>query len=154
MKPALALVAAAALLAACGAPAPAHHARTVAKPPSCDSQMAVWVKKITGPEDAYNKALDALGRAVNAEDVTLTRAAFGRAGAAAAAMEAVPIPKCADPAGYYGKWLDHIIAAGYNARSQGGVAGIQLAEVPLGQANRLHRRLQAELAQRTRYTGI
>lgn len=155
MRPALILlpVAAALALAACSGSSPPAKAHTVAKP-SCDQQMTAWVKKVQPATTAFNKAEGALGRAQDADNVPAWRSALEHAGQDASRMEAIAIPKCADPGGYYAKWLDRFAAAGANARSQGGVSGLELAAAPMQGAPRLRRKLNAELNARTQYSGI
>lgn len=156
MRRALALAAAAAVLTACGASAPGHTAASpsAVASPSCDQQMATWVKKTRAPVAAFNKAEDDAGRAQDAENIPGLRTALEHAGQAATRMEAAAIPRCADPGGFYAKWLDRYVAAGDNARSQGGLSGLELAEAPLNGAPALRRKLNAELNRRTQYSGI
>jgi hypothetical protein len=60
-----------------------------------------------------------------------------------------PVPKCADPAGYWAQIFDHVKAAGDKARSSSGMAGLVLAEAPFKAIPRLERKLDAELRRTT-----
>jgi hypothetical protein len=155
MHRALPLLAVAAVLTltGCGASSPASHAHTVAKP-SCDQQMTAWVKKSRAATAVFNKDNVAVVRAQQAGNVPGLRSALERQGKAAKGMEAVAIPECADPKGYYAQWLDRFIAAGDNARSQGGLSGLELELEPMKGAPALRRKLNAELNRRTQYSGI
>jgi hypothetical protein len=66
-------------------------------------------------------------------------------GSAAVTLQAVPMPSCADPAGYWPQILAILKAAGDNARSSTGLAAILLAEAPLKKFNGLSDKLAAEL---------
>lgn len=156
MRRVLALAAAAAVLTACGTSAPGHTAASpsAVASPSCDSQMTAWAKKSKPAVSAFNRASTLVVRAQQADNIPGFRGALERQGKAAATLEAVAIPKCADTAGYYVKWLDRFIAAGDNARLGKGLSGLDLATEPLKGAPALRRKLNAELNRRTQYSGI
>jgi hypothetical protein len=116
--------------------------------PSCDQQVRAWAKRVVPAGTAYDKATAAVGRASASEDIPALRVALERSGRAAATVEAFPIPGCADPGGYYGKWLDRVKAAGDDARAIGGLEGIEAANAPLKAARGLRHKLDAELKAR------
>jgi hypothetical protein len=61
------------------------------------------------------------------------------------AMQAHPIPRCADPAGYWHKFLARLKAGADNAGAANGLAGILLAAAPLKVAKQVEAKLHAEL---------
>jgi hypothetical protein len=69
-----------------------------------------------------------------------------RAGADAAALQAYPMPACADPARYWHQILASVRAAADNANmGGGGLAALALAEGPGKKAETLTGKLAAEL---------
>ena len=110
------------LVAGCGggsAP-PAHTA--AAKPKTCAQQYSAWrngqhAAKFT----AFTAALKSVTEQANAEDFPGITAALEKAGKIAGELAATPPPKCADPAGYFGKMLARVEAAGDNARAASGL---------------------------------
>lgn len=148
---ATAIVAAAAVtIAACSTSASTPHAaparRTAPKPPTCHQQYETW-KHGTAARSVRSllAALRKVQSAGAAEDIPQLGTALARAGRAASRLTAYPVPRCADPAGYYASFLTHIQAAGDNAKSTSGLGGLMLAEVPLKAVPGIERRLDAEL---------
>jgi hypothetical protein len=137
-----------ALLAVILAGCAAHQTATgpAAKPPSCRQQYETWKHGAVAAELAKLKsALTELSAQGDAEDLPGTLTALKKAGTAAAAMKADPPPACADPAGYYGKMLARVKAAGDNARSASGLTGIILATAPLKSVPGIEAKLNTEL---------
>lgn len=66
-----------------------------------------------------------------AEDIPATRTAMVAVGADARQLSAYKMPACADPAGYYPKWIAALEAVGDNAKSATGLGGLLLAMAPL-----------------------
>jgi hypothetical protein len=83
----------------------------------------------------------------SAADVPRLLAAIKHAGHAAAATAAYPIPRCADPHGYYAAILTRIRAAADDAGTGKGLGAVILALVPLRQIPPLQSKLSAELQQ-------
>lgn len=139
-----------AILAACGSAAgpgaaPAHSA----KPLSCKQQYAQWKH---GPARAAAKHLVAevrgLQTVAQVANIPATRRAIIKLGPAAKAVQAYPMPKCADPAGYWPKYLALIRAGAENARvGRNSLTAVMLALVPLKALKPLQRKLSAELRQ-------
>jgi hypothetical protein len=146
-----ALAAATALLiTGCGSASPATtaaHGSASSSPPSCHQQYETWKH---GPaKAAAGKLVAALKRvqsAGSAEDITAMDGALKAGGSAATALAAMPIPRCADPAGYYSQMLTRITAAGDNAKTSSGLAAMMLAMVPLKSVPGIEKKLSAELA--------
>ena len=103
-----------------------------AKPLTCAQQYQAWR---TGPAKAEAMkmitALNTVQSAGASEDITLTRSGLEQAGDAARQLQAYPAPHCADPAGYWRQTLSLIRAAGDNASTAPGLAGLIAAEAPL-----------------------
>ncbi len=82
------------------------------------------------------------------EDFPATVTALKTAGAEAAILSRYPMPACADPRGYWNAMLARIRAAGDNAGSADGLAGLILALAPLKAVPDLQSKLGAELKAR------
>ena len=137
-----------ALLAACGqAPATtaaaAKPAAATSSPPSCRQLYETW-KHSTVPT-RLQSALDKVDSAGTNDDFPQLESALKAAGPDAVAVQSDPVPRCADPAGYYGQVLAKIVAAADNARSQSGLGSLMLAEVPLKTLPAIGAKLNAEL---------
>jgi hypothetical protein len=118
------------------------------KPLTCPQQFAAWR---TGPANAIAKGpltadLNAAQSAAKAEDIPKTNSALKAVGADAQHLEAYPMPACADPAGYWPQYLAELTAAGDNAGSSPGLAGLMTAMAPLQQLKPIEATLDAELA--------
>jgi len=153
---ALPAVAAALALAGCGGHAsPSASAPTVSPTHETAHQAMVTCKQRydawkTGSAKTIettklDPALKAVESAGNSEDITALQSALEAVGSAAVTLQAVPMPSCADPAGYWPQILAILKAAGDNARSSTGLAAILLAEAPLKKFNGLSDKLAAEL---------
>jgi hypothetical protein len=82
------------------------------------------------------------------EDIPRLISALKEAGRAAHTLEAYPLPKCADPAGYWGQFLTRIQAGADNASTGGGGLGaLMLAMGPLKPVRGILRKLGTELEQ-------
>lgn len=133
MKP-LALSAAAAcaftMLAACSqAPSTAArvHKVTDAHPAvlvNCPKEYKAWKQ---GPAKRVVGALNAVGVASTAGDMTAIEAALKQAGPAVNKAARYPIPSCADPKGYWIALLMHVNAAASSKGSKSGTGSITLA---------------------------
>src|SRR5215831_18842619 len=143
-------------LTACGsggggsaASAGSGGAAAASTPPQvCLQQYRSWN---SGPEHAAGEnlvtALNSLESALLGSDVATTGAALQDAGQAAKVLALYPIPKCADPKGYWHAGLVRIQAAAGNAGSAKGQQVLTLAEGALKQMPMLDRQLAAELKQ-------
>ena len=140
-------------LTACGsgggsaASAGSGGAAAASTPPQvCLQQYRSWN---SGPEHAAGEnlvtALNSLESAISGSDVATTGAALQDAGQAAKVLALYPIPKCADPKGYWHAGLVRIQAAADNAVSAKGQQVLTLAEGALKQMPVLDRQLAAEL---------
>jgi hypothetical protein len=152
LVPALAVLA----LAGCGTAssstppaAPAHPASPAAAAAvSCRQQYETWKH---GPAalaavHRMEAALKRVQSAGSAMDIPVMSAALHRAGRSAATLSnRYPIPRCADPHGYYALFLARITAAGDNAASASGLSAVLLAEAPLQTVPKIEKRLTAEL---------
>ena len=94
-------------------------------------------------------AMKAVLKEAQALDIPALRKALHDLGPAVAAVQANPIPKCADPAGYYGKLLAKLRAAADNSGAAKGLGGLILAMAPLKGLNPLTAKLKAELHRTT-----
>jgi hypothetical protein len=147
-----AALAAALTLTACGSGGSAASAGSgggtaaSAPQPSCLKQYRSWN---SGPEHAAGEnlvtALNTLEVASSSSDVATTSAALEHAGQAAKVLELYPIPKCADPKGYWHAGLARIQAAAGNASTSKGQEVLTLADGALKQMPALDRELAAEL---------
>lgn len=135
-----------ALLAACGSAGTSAVGSSPAKPLSCSAQYRAWKH---GPVHPAAKRLQARLRVVTAasrsEDIPALRTALRKLGPAVRAVQAYPMPKCADPAGYWPKMLAYMKASADNAGTATGLAGILLAVSPLKHVQPVAKKLQAEL---------
>jgi hypothetical protein len=152
MTRALPALAAVVALTACGTHA-ATTSSTAAAPAttaaaSCHDQYQAW-KTGAGKAKAKQlvKALDSLQSA--GEDLVLMTDALKRSARIAHQLQAYPIPRCADPAGYWRKTLADIRAGGDNASTSSGLAAVILAMAPLKEVPPLERKLTAELKKTT-----
>jgi hypothetical protein len=147
----LALAAAAAIaLAGCGSHAAASSPTgraSVAAAPTCRQQYETW--KHDTAAKAVGKRLVAALRAVQsaggAEDFPRLESSLKQAGAPAAKLAGFPMPKCADPKGYWAGVLTRVRAASDNVKSSSGLASIMLAEVPLKGLPKIEKKLDREL---------
>ena len=135
-------------IAGCGGQRATSSGHTAAaSPPSCHALYHAWQH---GPARAEGKkltaALDAVQSASSADDITLMASGLERAARWAKALEAYPMPACADPHGYWRQILALVRASGDNAKSAGnGLLGLLAAEVPLKKVPALETKLKAEL---------
>jgi hypothetical protein len=134
-----------AMLAACastttGSNQPANTAL------SCAQQYHAWKY---GPARSAGKHIDKLLHRVQAaasvQDIEAARQALQALGPAVTALQAHPIPRCADPAGYWHKLLARLKAGADNAGSASGFTGLLLAVAPLKALKPLEAKLSAEL---------
>jgi hypothetical protein len=145
------------LLAGCGAStaATASHAShapatRAAAAPSCRQQYEAWKQQATPEADKMKAALDRVQSASDAEDIPAMTSGLHAAGRDAAVLRArYPLPPCADPHGYYPKFLARITAAGDNAKDGSGLSALVLAEAPLQTVPKIETKLSAELDQTT-----
>lgn len=121
-----------------------------ARPASCKQQYASWK---TGSARADGKQLTAdlakVTKASDSEDIPELTSALKTAGADAGALQAYPMPACADPAGYWGQILSRLKAAGDNAGVSSGLGSLLAAEAPLQSVPGLESKLTAELKRTT-----
>jgi hypothetical protein len=136
-------------LAGCGSHAAVPAGSTsppAASAASCRQQYETWKH---GPASsklaALKTALVAVEAQGNAEDIPGLSASLKKAGKAAARMDAVKPPRCADPAGLYGQLLARVKASGDNASVSSGLSGLLLEEAPLKGLPKIERKLKAEL---------
>jgi hypothetical protein len=133
-------------------PAAGGAARAAAKPETCKQQFGQWQ---AGPAKADGKKMVAdlqkMQAAANAEDIPETDADLKVAGKDAVALQAYPMPACADPARYWSQMLAEVKAAGDNAGSTSGLGGLMTAIAPLEKLKPLESKLNAEL---TRTSGV
>jgi hypothetical protein len=122
----------------------ARHASS--KPLTCQQQYDNWRH---GPAEAVAQRVKsddaALTAAGKSEDIPVMDTALKKAGNDAAALEAYPMPACADSHGYYQQMLADFKAAGDNAGSSGGLGGLMLAMGPAKNAETLSSEISAEL---------
>lgn len=137
---AVALLAVTACATQAGTPAAVAATRSI----TCKQLYQAWR---TGPANAAGRKLDADADAIGTadSDVPVIVNDLKNAGADAAALEAYPMPECADPAGYWLQYLAAVKAAGDNAGSASGLAALLLAAVPLKQVPAIQAKLNAEL---------
>jgi hypothetical protein len=118
-----------------------------AAPPSCHQQYENW--RLHSGQLTYVDKISAdlakLQTDSTAEDIPKTRADMVAAGGDARSLSAYKMPACADPAGYYPKWLAALGAVGDNAKSATGLGSLVLAMAPLKQVETLTTRLAGEL---------
>lgn len=130
----------------------ATHALTVGRgrPLACAQQYQQWR---TGPADALSKSTfgpdwTALNGTIAqySADIPAMKTALAKLGGDAAKLEQFPIPRCADPAGYWQQILADLKAARDNAARMSRLDSPQPALAPLDEVEPLQTRLQAELA--------
>lgn len=145
---ALAAAAAIALLGVMGCSAINDSTSTTAAqgaaPLTCKQQYQAWR---TGPANPAGRRLQADAAALGSadDDIPVMTSDLKTIGADAAALEAYPMPQCADPAGYWTQYLATMKAAGDNAGSASGLGALLLAVVPLKQVPAIQSKLNAEL---------
>lgn len=144
----LSAVAAAALVtvAGCGLPGSHPAVNTAATPQACRQQYETWKH---GPAaaglTAFTAALQAVQQKRAVKDMPGVGLALRRSGKAAAALAAVPPPRCADPRGYYARMFAWARSAALLARPGPGTWGVRAALVPLKGVQRVGRELGREL---------
>ena len=142
-----------AVLAGCGSAATGSGSNVAASAPaattppaSCHQLYETWKH---GPASAVARrlksALNAVQSASSADDLPRLTATLRRAGAIAHRLAAMPPPSCADPKGYYGRFLGLIRAASDNARAGSGLGTIALILAPLQRVQGVEKQLGAEL---------
>jgi hypothetical protein len=140
-------LAGAALLVTAGCSAAGGGSSAAAQPAAltCKQQYQAWR---TGPANPDGQKLqrDAAAIASADDDIPVMASDLKAVGADAAALEAYPMPKCADPAGYWLQYLAAMKAAGDNAGTASGLGALLLAAVPLKQVPGIQDKLNAELA--------
>lgn len=115
-------------------------------PPTCHQQYESWKKAAAPQARKMKNAVKRVESASHAADITRMESGLKSAGRAASALRrSHPVPRCADPAGYYSRFLGYITASGDNARSASGLGGLILAEVPLKRVVPVEKKLDAEL---------
>jgi hypothetical protein len=151
---ALPALAAAVSLTACAAQTTASSAPTSAAPAtpaSCHQQYKAWK---TGPAKAEAKklagALKSVQSAGASDDLVLIESGLKRSGRIAHQLQALPMPACADPKGYWKRSLADIRASGDNAGTASGLMGLIAAEVPLKKVPPLTTKLGAEIKHTTK----
>lgn len=141
------IAALAALLCGCGPSSSSTSLVTgsSAAPLTCKQQYQDWE---AGPAKAGAQKVTADANALSSAggDIPVMVGDLKALGADATAMQAYPMPACADPAGYWAQVLNSMKAAGDNAGSATGLAALVLAEAPLKQVPALQSKLAAELA--------
>lgn len=146
MPHAAAAIAAVMSLAACGQSAGTSSA--AAAKPTCHQQYETWKH---GPPkavaDELVSKLKAVQSVASAQDILHMNSAISTVGKAATTLRSYPIPRCADPKGYYDTFLSRIIAAGDNARPASGLGGLLLHMAPLRTLPGIQSQLIAELNQ-------
>ncbi len=149
----LAVAGTVALLAGCGTTATpaAGGTRSAAAthtsaPPSCHQQYKAWQN---GPARTLGKqivpALKKVQAEASTEDIPLLNKALKDSGNIARQLKAYPMPACADPAGYWTQMLGYLQAAGDNASTSSGLAGLLTAMAPLQKVQGVENKLGAEL---------
>lgn len=145
--PVAALVAAGVILAA-GAGGTFYVLRSHSVPAAaltCPQQYQAWR---TGPAKPLGVKVKADAAAISkaGDDFPVLTSDLETLGTDAGALQAYPIPKCADPAGYWPQYLGAMKAAGDNAGTSPGLGGLLLADVPLKKVPGIQSKLTAELA--------
>lgn len=152
-KLALAALALAALAAACtsqagnqaGAPAASRSSARATRLLSCTQQYQIWKTGVRPMVRRMAAALKRVYDAASAEDIPASLRALRRLGPPVSAVQAVPMPRCADPAGYWSKILARLKAACDDAGSAKGLVGMLVAVEPLKALKPLETKLTAEL---------
>jgi hypothetical protein len=143
-------------LVACGSSTapPAATAAAGSTPLSCRAQYDAWKN---GPARATAKALVAKVRSLEAADkvgdIPSLVATLKAAGRGAQALEAYPMPRCADPKGYWHQFLVRLRAGADNASTGTGFGALLLAMGPLKPVPGIMRKLTAELKQNVGASG-
>ncbi len=118
--------------------------------PSCHQQYRAWKY---GPARPFGKqivpALNNVQAAAGIEDIPRLDKALKNAGNIARRLAAYPMPGCADPKGYWAQMLGYLQAAGDNASTSSGFAGLLLAMAPLQKIKAVESKLAAELKTNT-----
>jgi hypothetical protein len=113
---------------------------------TCQQQYDNWRNgPAKGVAQGFKGDSAALTSAGNSEDIPAMGAALKKLGDDAAALEAYPMPACADPHGYYPQMLADFKAAGDNAGTNSGLGGLMLAMGPAKKAETLTGKIDAEL---------
>jgi hypothetical protein len=119
-------------------------------PPSCHQLYKTWQY---GPPRALSGQIVPALRKVEAagklEDIPELNSALKHAGHIAQRLVAYPMPACADPKGYWTRTLGYLKAAGDNASTSSGLAGLLMAMAPLEQVNAVENNLGTELQKTT-----
>lgn len=122
---------------------------------TCKQQYAGWK---TGPARpaAVRLAHDfaKVRSAARSQDIVTMTSALKTVGSDAAALQAYPIPVCADPAGYWGQMVSRLQAAGDNAGTATGLGALIAAAAPLQGVTGIENKLNAELKRTTGGTRI
>lgn len=146
---AMAAAAAAAILslAACDHATPVHTA--AAKPKTCTQQYAALVRGPGGKVlREINKSLSQLRGDSASDDIPATLADARAMGTEAREAGKYPVPRCADPAGYWPRALAEMRAMGDDAGMRGSAeTELETATGPIGRMVRLIKRFSAELDQ-------
>jgi hypothetical protein len=149
--PAAVLIAAVAGCSSSAAPEPhtasASASTSAAAAQTCHQLYQAWK---TGPEKAIvdgplkTDLKHVQGAGAN-DDLSAMRKALISIGRDAKALRANPIPACADPKGYWPRFLSLLQASGDNARTASGLFGLVAAEAPLKKIVPVENKLSAEL---------
>lgn len=145
---ALAGAGAAVALTAGTTPPARHEAAAPARPAplTCARQYQAWKHgPALRPWHAAEAALRQVASAGKVTDVPAITAAIRRLGPAARQLRRYPIPRCADPAGYWAQILDLLSSAADDASTGTGAGAAMLALVPLREIPPVTRKLAAEL---------
>ena len=117
------------------------------KPLSCHQVYENW--RLHSGELTYVDKISAdlakLQTDSTAEDIPKTRADMVAVGADARSLSAYKMPACADPAGYYPKWIAALEAVGDNAKTATGLGSLVLAMAPAKLVQTLTTQLAGEL---------
>jgi hypothetical protein len=131
---------------ACGSGGSPAAAPSAAPAPSCLQQYRSWN---AGPSHAAGEelvaALNELQAASATANIAITSGALRQAGTAAQTLARYPIPKCADPKGYWRAVLVQVQAAAHRAGTSNGQGTLAAAAGALKAMPALDRELAAEL---------
>ena len=125
-----------------------HSQGDIGQPLTCPEQYANWKSGAPAAAKAQSDAR-ALTAAAGSEDIPGVASALEAIGGDAASLQADPMPACADPAGYWPRYLTEIKAAGDNAGTSSGLGALLLAAGPLKQVAGIQGKLSAELERTT-----
>jgi hypothetical protein len=134
--------------AACGShgASPGRSAVSAARPVSCHQQSEAWKH---GPAQAETGELAATLKTIRAAeksgDVPGLSTGLEKLVPVALGLAHHPVPKCADTAGLYIKFVGRIVEAGYYARSAKGLSGLLKVAAPLKGLKTIKSRLTAEV---------